>query len=278
MRRIEVSRRFGSVEEARASLAAHRGRIGDKLDVERPASPETGFSYQAMFDHLDGHLAQIQRQLVEAEDRHVRQLVVIQQLRRQRDQGATAVYDKQTAARGVLAHLYGREHGFEVAAVSGTTPQSSRVLAEQVDQTVKLLRQPEGESPSTRIAGVGVDFTVMADDLENGQQQLIAVRADLVRANKVADGTRQATHRAIQEFDLVFLWAARSLEELFRLAGERELADRIRTSVRRVTRRQAEPEDEPAESQASPSSDPAADEPGSAPSEATEQAQPTVDS
>ncbi len=278
MRRVEVSRRLGSVDEARASLGAHRDRIGDKLDFERPASPETGFSYQAMFDHLDGHLAQVQSQLVEAEDEHVRQLVAIRQLRQQRDQGVTAVYDKQTAARGILKHLYGKEHSFQVAAVSGKTPQSPRKLAEQVDQTVKLLRQPEGESPSAKVAGVGVDFAAMADDLAAGQQQLIAVRADLVQAKKVADATRQTTHRAIQEFDLVFLWAARTLEQLFRLAGERELADRIRTSVRRVTRRQAEPEDEPAESQASPSGDPAAAEPASAPSEATEQAQPTADS
>ncbi len=248
MRRIEVSRRLGSVEEVRGSLAAHRGRIGDHLDVQRPALPGTGFSYQVMFDQMDGELARIESRLVESEDRHVRKLARIRRLRRRRDEGASETYDKQTAARGIIAHLYGKDRDFEVAAVSGKTPVSSKSLAEQVDQTVKFLRHPEVAEPSVKVAGVGVDFVAMADDLEGGQKQLVEVRAKLVQATKEADGTRQATARLIKEFDLVFLWIARSLEGLFRLAGERELADRIRTSVRRVTRRQAEPVEEQADS------------------------------
>ncbi len=46
--------------------------------------------------------------------------------------------------------------------------------------------------------------------------------------------------RAIAEFDAIFPWAAQAVEGVFRMAGERDLADRIRTSRRRVTRRQAE--------------------------------------
>ncbi len=278
MRRIEVSRRSGSAQEVRASLAAHRGRIGDNLGAQRPVSPETGFSYQVMFDHMDGELAKVESRLVETEDQHVRQLARISQLRRQRDQGATGVYEKQIAARGILAHLYGKDRDFEVAAVSGTTPQSSKSLAEQVDQTVKFLRNPEGEVPSEKIAGVGVDFAIMADDLESGQKQLIEVRADLVQATKEADGTRQTTNQAIQEFDLVFLWVAQSLEALFRLAGEQELANRIRTSLRRVTRRQADQEEEPAEAQEPSDDGSASPELQSAPSEATDEAPAAADS
>ena len=265
MRRIEVSRRFGSAEEVRASLAAHRGLIGDNLDVQRPASPETGFSYQVMFDHMEDELAKVESKLVESEDRHVRQLARISELRRRRDEGVAETYDKQTATRGILAALYGKDRDFELAAVSGKTPASSKTLAEQVDQTVKFLRNPEVAEPSSKVAGVGVDLETMADDLENGQKHLVKVRAELVQATKEADGTRQITAQAIKEFDLVFLWIARSLEGLFRLAGEQELADRIRTSVRRVTRRQAEPEEEQAASP-EPSDDSPAE--GSAPSEA----------
>ncbi len=282
MRRIEVSRRLGSVEEVRASLAAHRGRIGDQLDVQHPAAPESGFSYQATLDHMDGKLAAVQTQLVGAEDQHVRQLAQIRQLRRRRDDGASDTYEKQIAVRGVLASLYGKDRDFEVAAVSGKTPKSSRALAEQVDQTVKFLRSPEVEVPSSKVAGVGVDFTAMADDLEIGKQRLTEVRAELEQAKKQADATRQTTSRAIEEFDLVFLWAARSLEALFRLAGEQELADRVRTSARRVTRRQAEPAEEPAEepagSQEPSSGAPAAEQTESTPSQATEEAQPAADS
>ncbi len=279
MRRIEVSRRSGSAEEVRGSLTAHRGKIGGNLGALHPPSPETGFSYEVMFDHFADQLAKVERQLIEADDQHVKQLAIISRLRRRRDQGVTDAYDKQTAARGILASLYGKERDFEVAAVSGRTPVSSKTLAEQVDQTVKFLRTPpEGKKPSHKVAGVVVDLPTMADDLEGGQKQLNQVRADLVQATKVADGTRQTTHQAIKEFDLVFLWIARSLEGVFRLAGEQELADRIRTSARRVTRRQADQAAEQAESQEPSSDGPATEESESAPSQATEEAPPAADS
>ena len=294
MRRVEVSRRLGSAEEVRASLAAHRGLIGGNLDVQRPPPQEAGFSYQALFDHMDSELAQVAGRLVEAEDRHVKQLARIIQLRRRRDDGVSSTYDKQIAARGILTSLYGKERDFELAAVSGRTPDSSKTLAEQVDQTVKFLREPQGELPSGKVGGANIDFAAMADDLEAGQRGLTTVRADLVQARKVADGTRQVTSQVIQEFDLVFLWIARSLEGLFRLAGEQELADRVRSSARRVTRRQADQQGEEAQSQ-EPSDDGSAAEesnsepskapnsapseaPGSAPSEATEEASPSADS
>ncbi len=68
--------------------------------------------------------------------------------------------------------------------MSGTTPQYSKTLAEQVDLTAKFLRNPEGGEPKRKVAGVEVDFVTMADDLEGGQQQLTEVRAELVQATK----------------------------------------------------------------------------------------------
>ncbi len=76
------------------------------------------------------------------------------QLRRRRDRSATDIYEKQTAARGSFASLYGKDRDFEVAAVSGKTPVSSKTLAEQVDQSVKFLKglaAPDGQG-STRAA------------------------------------------------------------------------------------------------------------------------------
>ena len=278
MRRVEVSRRLGSAEEVAGSLAAHRGLIGGNLDAQRPSPPDIGFSYQALFDHMDSELAIVASRLVLAEDRHVKQLARISQLRRRRDRGFADTYDKQVAARGILASLYGKEMDFELAAVSGRTPDSSKTLAEQVDQTVKCLRdRPGREEPSAKVAGVGVDFTAMADDLEAGRTELIAVRSELVAATKIADGTRQATRDVIEEFDLVFLWIARSLERLFLLAREEELAERVRSSARRVTRRQGEPGEEEAEPR-EPSSDGSVAEPDAAPSEMTEEGSRAADS
>ena len=77
------------------------------------------------------------------------------------------------------------------------------------------------------------------------------------------------------EYDGVFPWVARTLEGLFRLAGEFELADRIRTSARRVTRRQAA-EAEEKEPEESASEDSATEEASA--SEAAETSASTSDS
>jgi len=148
MRKKEVSKRWQSIAEVRASLGVHRAHIGDKLDQRAEAQSVEAFSYQPFFDHTDGELARVQRQLVTAEDDHVRQLVRLVGLRRQTRDLAAGVYDKQVAARRILSGLYGDDRKFELAAIEGATPQAAQVLAEQVDQTVNLLLDPGAAVPT----------------------------------------------------------------------------------------------------------------------------------
>ncbi len=246
MRRRDVTRRMTSIGEVRASVHAHRGQVGPQID-ERPASPSEVAYSQAYFDHMDGELAAAEHNLVEAEDAHVRKQIQVSKAQKRSEELASKVYDKQTSARQILAGLYGSEHQFELAAAKGNTPQGPKTLPEQVDQTVKLLRNPEGETPAKKVGGVDVDFTGMADDLDGDLTEYKSSRVGVERRRKEADATRIASNQAIAEYDRVFPAVATSLEGLFRLVGERDLADRIRTSVRRVTGRRSE-EEEPAES------------------------------
>ncbi len=243
MRRKEVTRRLTSSAEVRAAVHAHREGVGRQLD-ERPASPAEAAYSQAYFDHMESELATVEGDLVVAEDDHVRKQIQTSQAQEASDQLASSVYDKQTSARQVLMGLYGPEHQFKLAATSGNTPQGPMTLPEQVDQTVKLLRTPEAEPPAAKVGGVNVNFGIMADDLESDLGQYRSFRTELDRRRKEGDATRLATNKAIEAFDRVFPWVASSLEGTFRLVGERELAERIRTSLRRVTRRQADPREE----------------------------------
>ena len=239
MRRKEVSRRLGAVTEVRASIQAHRDRVGPKLDERLPPSDgEPTFGYQVYFDHMDGELDTVQQALIASEDEHVRKLAQIVQARREKEELTRGLQDKQIAARQIVNGYFGEDRGFEVAAVQGRTPQDSKSLTEQVDQTTKFLRDPAGEPSPGRIRGVTLDRGEMADDLETGLGAVDSKRTEYIRLRKEADGTRQAVNAAIAGFDAVFPWVASSLEGHFRLVGERELADRIRTSRRRVTRRQ----------------------------------------
>ncbi|MEM7353820.1 MAG: hypothetical protein AAF657_23675 [Acidobacteriota bacterium] len=262
MRRKEVSKRLRSIAEVRASMAAHADAIGTAL-AERPAAQGAeALDYRPMFGHLNEELASVERQLVAAEDDHVRQLVRVIELRRQNSEHVAAVYDKQSAARQVLSGIFGSDLKFEVAAVSGATPRVSQTLEEQVDQTTKLLRNPARARPAEKVGGVDIRFEDMASDLEAGLAELQVSRVELQTARKVADGTRKVTNAAIRTVDSVFPWVAGTLENCFRLVGESELADRIRTSARRVSRRQGDDpeanESEEAQSAESNEAEPAA--------------------
>jgi hypothetical protein len=241
MRRKAVSRRLGAVAEVRASIHAHRGLVAAKLDERLPPSDgESTFGYQVYFDHMDGELEAVEQGLIASEDEHARKLAQIVQTRREKEELTDGLQDKQIAARQIVNGYFGEDRGFEVAAIKGRTPQDSKSLAEQVDQTTKFLRDPAGESSPGRIRGVSLDFEEMALDLETDLGSVESTSTEYIRLRKEADGTRQAVNAAIAGFDAVFPWVTSSLEGHFRLVGERELADRIRTSRRRVTRRQGE--------------------------------------
>ncbi len=239
MRRKAVSHFLGAAAEARASLLAHRPRLVPQLDGRLPPG-EAAFSYDGYFDHMDFELAQVQDRLTAAEDEHVKVLAKIIDLRRERDRRSRGIYDKQAAARQVLAGYHGQDRGFEMAAVSGPTPQLSKPLSEQVDQTTKMLRDPAVQPSPGRIKGVEIDPEEMAVDLETDLALLQAVREAYERTRKEADGTRQVVNARLAEFKEVFPWVASTAEGFFRLVGERELADRIRSSRRKVTRKQGE--------------------------------------
>lgn len=257
MKKKNFSKRRRSLREVRASVHTHRDKVGSLLE-QRPAAlalatPDGGvFSCKPHFDLMDGELVTLDRGLVAADDAHTRNLVRIVELRKESEDLTADVYEKQVSARRVLSGTYGSGHDFELAAIEGATPQFSETLAGQVDQTVKLLREPAAAEPSKKIRGVELDREEMAEDLKENLGKLLDARTQLQRTRKAADGTLVELKAARKRFDKTFPWVAGNLESLFRLAGEFELADRIRTSTRRVTRRQADPEEEATEEAASP--------------------------
>ncbi|MCP3963479.1 MAG: hypothetical protein GY719_37060 [bacterium] len=274
MRSIGSRIRIQSVEEARASLDTFADGVADKLDGNRPASVafviEPGSTYRALFQDVDGRLASVQERLVKAEDAHVRKLIRISDLRRESEELTLGLYDEQVAVRRILAGLYGPDRSFELAAIEGFTPQDQKDLSDQVDLTVKFLKEPEIEVPSAKAAGVAIDFGSMADSLETGLGDIVRVGGELARARKAASKTVIVKRMATTEFDAVFPWAAQTVEGAFRMAGERDLADRIRTSRRRVTRRQAAELDEADQAEAADEADQAEPSPdGSEAEEAT---------
>jgi hypothetical protein len=252
MRSRGVFLRLTSIEEVQASLRTFGGRIAALLDAQLGSLdaglPEDGgapFVYQQVFDQLGARLEAVRLVLVEAEDEHVRQQARISSLQSDSERYFAELYSQQVGVRQILAGTFGADRGFELAAISGNTPRGRKDLEEQVDQTVKLLRVPAVEIPEPRIRrGAHLDFVELADGLEDAKSDLRDARAELLRARKAGVQTMLVKRAAMADADRVFPAAAGTLEGFFRLVGEAELADRIRTSIRRVTRRQGSEDEE----------------------------------
>ncbi len=120
------------------------------------------------------------------------------------------------------------------------------------------------ETPTVKVAGVDIDLAQVADGLEAMLRDFRAKRAELDRARKAFGESQVLLDQALDEFQASFPWIAQALEAFARWAGERRLADRIRTSIRRVTRRQGSgvPGEESGQSSTgeTPSEEPSADE------------------
>jgi hypothetical protein len=291
MRRVRVLKPIQSVEEVQASLDTFGGRIAARLDGRRPPAvdddaPNAAFSYQEVFDDLGSDLESLRLRVVGADDEHVRRLAWAATVRRRRDELGTELYDQLVAARRILSGAFDPEQTFEVAAMSGLTPRNLKPLEEQVDQTVKLLRQPVVEEPKVKVFGVDVQLGKVADGFEAMLKELRTKRSELDRARKAVGESKVLLDQVLAEFQGSFPWIAQALEAFARMAGERELADRIRTSIRRVTRRQGESEEETDEAasdeavsdQTAPGTDPASDAEAAAEASSSDPASVAIDS
>ncbi|MCP3963113.1 MAG: hypothetical protein GY719_35180 [bacterium] len=275
MRFKQTTERLGMAKEVLASLQIFGDTVADGLDADQsaPAEGEVVFRYRMLFERLESDLVAVRSGIVTAEDAHVRNLVVHADQRSLHTEVTAGLYDQQVAVRQTLGGVYGPKHGFKLASFSGRTPQYGEDLLREVEHTIQLLRQPVGETPSTKVGGVNVDFGDMALDLETEKTGFEDVRAELERSRKAAKETRVRKNEAIAEFDRVFPWLAQTLESVFRLAGEHDLADQIRTSARRSHRRQ-DGDGAAEESGESSSEGSETEEPDSPPTESEESASP----
>lgn len=265
MKRKRVWQPIQSIEEVQASIYTFGSRVAVPLDLRRSTpAPDDGagepdgdvalpaFSYRDVFGDLGNDLESLRLTLVAADDEHIRRVIRAAELRRQSQELGGELYDQQVKARQIIDAASDPERTFELTAISGRTPRNLKPLEEQSDQTVKLLREPAVAQTSVVLFGVEITFADVADGLGASLKRYRAARRDLLRARKAVGESKVQLDRAIDEVRGQFPWIAQAFEAFARMAGERELADRIRTSIRRVTRRQAEDEDEePAESASS---------------------------
>ncbi len=247
MRSEETFNLMQSAREIQVAIDADGDRIGGLLNEKHPLPVEEAepvFDYRLHLRALSGQLGGAVGGAVGAEDEHSDQLVRVSRARDDRDEVAERSIGVLVSARQGLEGLYERG-GFELAFLSGATPQRPRRLVEQLGQSARLLRRPAVERRDLKVKGFSVDLDAVAAGLEAEEKDLRAAIDRSDAARKKAEGTLLAKRDAVDVLRRTVIWVGRTTEGLFHLAGEDELAERIRTSTRRPLR-SSERTEEPA--------------------------------
>ncbi len=183
--------------------------------------------------------------LVEADVEHERELADDDAPRAKRDELAAEVYADLIELREVVTGLLGSA-AVPALRLTGTTPRDPVVLARLVrDVSAALSSQ---KLPKSRVRGA----TFRADDwvarLEERAKPLEKAIEVVAREAREAEGTLATKNRAMDAFDETFRKVATLLSASLSIAGEDELASRVRPTARRPGRTaesEVDPEDPP---------------------------------
>lgn len=256
-----VLQHLESTAEVVASVDAHGEVVAARLDERLALHQEnledgpTPANSLGMMTRLKDGLVDSQERLADADHQHVEQLRKVLELREKRDEARPRMQQQLTTARHLFEEMHGQGTAFVVAGLESPTAKTVTKLLRQADLAIARCEQPDLVLPPSRVAGFKVDPVEVANGLKAESGQLKGTLGEIRLARRKAQETRKVKNRVLEEHKVTFLWTARTLEGFYRLAGEDELADRIRPSVRRPGRRSVdvgEGSEEPAAEQTAP--------------------------
>ena len=150
-----------------------------------------------------------------------------------------------TWLRGNLEKLLGEGQSDLLAGFQGPTEQKSMGLLRQVRLAVRVLSRPDLEIHEQRLGVFKFDPKETAAQLTAKADGFRDVLARLRQLRGREKETQTDKNRMVERHKKTFFPVTRTLEGYFRLAGEDELADRIRPSEVKRGRRAAEVEGSP---------------------------------
>ncbi len=167
------------------------------------------------------------------------------ELRVERSELVEGLYEDFSSMRRTVEELYrgkgkGNANVFVIAGIQGPTSQVPTKLLRQVDLAIRHLRQPDLEFPAARFDGTRLEPSQLLQVLEPYSVSMHDVQGALGKVASELNASRKEKNRAMASHKITFKWVARTAESLFELAGEHELAERIRPSARRPGRRAVE--------------------------------------
>ncbi len=169
-------------------------------------------------------------------DRFVRamRLKVLQEEARQT---RTELHGEVVKVRKALVDLYGSKPVRRQFGLAERTPRGTADLADEARRLAVRLADPELVLPAPRASGLKPDPEGWVRSLAPPMLRLDRLVGELERRRVGAGDGVLEQRRALQTCGETYLLVARAAEALLRLGGEKELARRLRSKVRRQHKR-----------------------------------------
>ena len=224
--------------DVESSVETHGPSVGQTLNVmhaHRFENREDGLTapdFVSVIVSFGEQLGDSRRHVADADHEHVERLRQIIDLRQERDDSISKLYQHFSIARRTIDQFFGSGKAFVIGGLEGPTAQKPTKLLRQAELAIARLEQPDLQLPAIEVEGFDIDPAAVAAGLRAKVERLRQVLADLRVLRREAQASRKVKNRALAAHQPTYLSIARALESFYRLAGEDELADRIRSSSR----------------------------------------------
>lgn len=229
----QVENRIRTSQHVMTAAKTHRDQLADIL-AERAKKAQgantsiTKEAIKAVFDFLVDDLHHAVTFMDDAEARVVAERADDVYLRDKRDTATTNLQSAMVRVRSMVLDALG-EKGLATYGLSGETPRITRDLLTHAATASKLMQ----ETPfHVTVDGVTFDSAAMATTLASKVNAVEQALNDMAREEQELVNELGHRHTAITQWVDVHQGVADTLTGLFRLAGRKDLADRVRPSSR----------------------------------------------
>lgn len=232
----QLQNRVRVSEKVVASARTHAPKIASILaaqavDVEGPATPATEGAFKAVIFALANGLEHSTKAMRDAEQAVAAEKADDAPIRTRRDEASGKVADILVRLRSTIEDHLGAD-GIKTYGLTGETSRVPRKVFEQARSVAHLLEKtpvrltsPFGSSFDSAIAAAALNTHAMALDV---------LIADDDREARELENAYALRDRAVAIWSETYQGTASALEGLYRRAGWKELAEKVRPTVRKL--------------------------------------------
>ena len=225
-----------SAQSVISSAMSNKGKINEELHKVLESYFPDGEElpdFKRIFDALICLLKEKRDKMVVAYNAHMLEQKEDRAARITRNERIVELYNALVVLRGMVSNMYDGPSG-ELLRFSGKTPKEPLALDIFAQEVVIALRIDS--LPEPKVLGTSIDTGFWADKIEALRVRLNNSVENLGNELRQSEQTMITKNQAVADYDEYFARTANALVGLFRLAGEKELAKRVRPSTRKPGR------------------------------------------